>query len=386
MKIKFLDLNRQYKTIKKEIEKAIHRVLDVGNFIGGSEVESFEKEVAGFCGSRYALSLNSGTDALYLSLKALGVKSGDEVITTPFTFFATAEAIANTGARPIFIDIEKDSFNIDPQKIAEKLAQLKKLNKLKKLKAILPVHLFGQVANMGAIMKIAKKYKIKVVEDAAQSFGAKIRLQVSSSRFQEKRAGAIGNVGCFSFFPSKNLGAYGDGGMVLTNDQNIAATINLLKNHGSSINDKYKNLIIGTNSRLDTIQAAILKIKLKHINEWNGKRIKIAQYYNKHLQGVIGITTPSIDNNIFHQYTIRVSSELRDKLASFLSKKGIPTMIYYFLPLHLQPVFKYFGNKVGDFPESERAAREVLSLPIYPELTKVEQDFILKKIKDFYEK
>lgn len=364
-RIKFLDLSRQYKTIKKEIDGAVGRVLDGGNFIGGSEVENFEKEVAQFCRSKYAVSLNSGTDALYLSLKAVGVRTGDEVITTPFTFFATAEAIANTGAKPIFVDIKEDSFNINPDLLEKSIT--------KKTKVILPVHIFGQVADMEPIMKTAKKYNIKVIEDAAQSFGAE---------YKKKKSGAIGDIGCFSFFPSKNLGAYGDGGMVLTNDRKTAVTINLLKNHGSSKNDKYKNLILGTNSRLDTIQATILKIKLKHINKWNKTRIKIAQYYNKHLSGVAGLTTPSTNNHVFHQYTIRLhSEEARNGLRKYLQKVGIPTMIYYALPLHLQLAFRYFGNKTGDFPEAEKAAKEVLSLPIYPELKRVEMDYIIRNVK-----
>ena len=366
----FLNLEKQYQSIKKEIDTAIKKILDSSNFIGGNEVESFEKEVAKFCGSKYAISLNSGTDALFLALKALGIRSGDEVITTPFTFFATAEAIANTGAKPVFADIKSDTFNISSELVEGLITP--------RTKAILPVHLFGQVADMESIMKIANKHKIKVIEDAAQSFGAE---------YKKKKAGAIGDIGCFSFFPSKNLGAYGDGGMAVTNDQKIAATINLLKNHGSSSYDKYKNLVLGTNSRLDTIQAAILRVKLKYINKWNKARIKIAQYYNKHLQGVIGITTPNVDNNIFHQYTIRLHSEqVRNGLREYLQKAKIPTMIYYALPLHLQPAFKYFGNKVGDFPEAEKAAREVLSLPIYPELKRLEMDYIVRNVKNFYER
>jgi len=367
--IKFLDLNRQYKTIQKEIDKAIHRVLGSGNFIGGSEVENFEKEVAKFCGSKYAISLNSGTDALFLALKALGIGRGDDVITSPFTFFATAEAIANTGAKPVFADIESDTFNISPELVEGLITS--------RTKVILPVHLFGQMADMKAIMKIAKKYKIKAIEDAAQSFGAEHR---------GRKSGSIGDVGCFSFFPSKNIGAFGDGGMAITNDKKIAEKLRLLRSHGSSKQDKYLNMILGTNSRLDSMQAAILMVKLKYINKWNKARIKKAEYYNKNLNGVGDIIVPKIlfGDHVFHQYAIRVNGKLRNKLVKYLSRKGIPTMIYYPVPLHLQPVFRYLGYKKGNFPEAEQVTKEILSLPIFPELKREEQDFIISYIRKFY--
>ena len=367
--IKFLDLNRQYKTIQKEIDKAIHRVLGSGNFIGGSEVENFEKEVAKFCGSKYAISLNSGTDALFLALKALGIGRGDDVITSPFTFFATAEAIANTGAKPVFADIESDTFNISPELVEGLITS--------RTKVILPVHLFGQMADMKAIMKIAKKYKIKAIEDAAQSFGAEHR---------GRKSGSIGDVGCFSFFPSKNIGAFGDGGMAITNDKKIAEKLRLLRSHGSSKQDKNLNMILGTNSRLDSMQAAILMVKLKYINKWNKARIKKAEYYNKNLNGVGDIIVPKIlfGDHVFHQYAIRVNGKLRNKLVKYLSRKGIPTMIYYPVPLHLQPVFRYLGYKKGNFPEAEQVTKEILSLPIFPELKREEQDFIISYIRKFY--
>lgn len=376
--MKFLDLTVQYNSIKKEIDAAFKRVLDSGCFIGGEEVEKFEKEITKFCGTKYAIGVNSGTDALFLSLKALGIGLGDKVITTPFTFIATAEVITNLGAKPVFVDINPKTFNIDPQKLLNKLNQLNKLKRLSKLKVILPVHLFGQMAEMPKIMKIAKKYKLFVIEDAAQTIGANCKT---------KKAGTIGDFGCFSFFPSKNLGAYGDGGMVVTNNKKLADKVRLLKNHGSSPKEKYLNLISGTNSRLDAIQAAILRVKLKYLSKWSKKRAEKAFYYNKALKGVGDIVTPIIGMNkthIFHQYTIR--TKLRDKLQQYLKEKEIPTMIYYPLPLHLQPAFKYLGYKKGDFPESEKAAKEVLSLPIYPELKKKDQDYIIQKIKEFYEK
>jgi len=388
--MEFLDLTLQYKSIKREVNEAIKRVLESGQFIGGKEVENFEKEIAKFCGVKYAISVNSGTDALFLSLKALGIGSGDEVITTLFTFIATAEVIANLGAKPVFVDINPQTFNIDPSKIEKAIT--------KKTKAIIPVHLFGQMADMDEIIRIAKKYKLFVVEDAAQAIGAKIKFPISNFQFSNKSqisksklkikwrmAGSIGDLGCFSFFSSKNLGAYGDGGMVVTNNKKLAEKIRLLRNHGSSPKEKYLNLILGTNSRLDAIQAAILRVKLKYLKKWIKKRQEIANYYNQFLQGIGDIQVPEIlldRTHTFHQYTIRTKN--RDKLKKYLEKNGIPTMIYYPIPLHLQPAFKCLGYKKGDFPESEKASKEVLSLPMYPELSKKEQEFIVRKIKEFY--
>ena len=390
--MQFLDLKAQYKSIKKEIDSAIKRVVDSGIFIGGPEVENFEKEIAQFCGTKYAIGVNSGTDALLLTLRALGIGKGDEVVTTPFTFIATAEVITTVGAKPIFVDIDPKTFNINPQKLLNKLDQLNKLKKLSNLKAVIPVHLFGQMAEMGEIMKIAKEYKLYVIEDAAQAIGAKIQLKTQNKKQTTKkwqRAGSIGDVGCFSFFPSKNLGAYGDGGMIVTNNKNLVDKIQLLRNHGSSPKEKYKNLILGTNSRLDAIQAAILRVKLKYLEKWSKKRAEKAVYYTAHLSKLNKIRPPYIAqgfNHIFHQYTIRVSKQVRDKLTKYLKEQGIPTMIYYPLPLHLQPAFKFLGYKNGDFPGTEKAVREVLSLPIYPEIEKKDQDFIIAKIKEFYEK
>jgi len=378
-KIKFLDLTFQYKSIKKEIDAAIKRVLESGHFIGGEEVENFEKEIAKFCGIRYAIGVNSGTDALFLSLKALGVGPRDEVITTPFTFIATAEVIANCGAKPVFVDIDPKTFNIDPRKIEEYLKSNIQYPKSKtKIKAILPVHFFGQMADMSEIMRIAKKYKLFVIEDAAQAIGAE---------YKGKKAGAIGDLGCLSFFPSKNLGAYGDGGMVVTNNKKLSEKIRMMRNHGSSPKEKYLNLVLGTNSRLDSLQAAILRIKLKYLPKWSRERANKAFYYNNGLKEVGDIITPIIDSNkthIFHQYTLR--TKYRDQLRKYLKEKGIPTMIYYPLPLHLQPALKYLGYKLGDFPEAEKAAKEVLSLPVHSELKRKEQDQIIQKIKEFFVK
>ena len=394
--MQFLDLKAQYQSIKKEIDTAIKRVVDSGIFIGGPEVENFEKEVAQFCGTKYAIGVNSGTDALLLALKALGIGSGDEVITTPFTFIATAEVISAVGAKPVFIDIEPKTFNIKPVKIEEYLKSKIKNPKSKiRPKAILPVHLFGQMADMTDIMKIAKKYKLYVIEDAAQAIGAKCQI----SKVKCQMSGSIGDIGCFSFFPSKNLGAMGDGGMIVANNKKIAEKIKLLRNHGSSPKEKYKNLILGTNSRLDAIQAAILRVKLKYLEKWSKKRAEKAEYYSNKLTKLTKqvstyklsklkyLITPYVApdrTHIFHQYTVRVNKQLRDKLAKYLKEQGIPTMIYYPLPLHLQPAFKFLGYKKNSFPEVERAASEVISLPIYPELSKEDQDLIIQKIYSFF--
>jgi dTDP-4-amino-4,6-dideoxygalactose transaminase len=352
------------------INSAVKKVIESGNFIGGEEVKNFEKEFAKFCKTKYAISVNSGTDALFLALKSLGIKEGDEVITTPFTFIATVEAIVNCGAKPVFVDIELDTFNIDASK-AEKVIT-------KKTKAILPVHLFGQLANMVEIMKIANKYKLFIVEDSAQSVGAE---------YNGKKTGIFGDLGCFSFFPSKNLGAMGDGGMVITNKKKLAEKIRLLKNHGSSFKDKYKNLLIGINSRLDTIQAAILRIKLRHLKKWNKKRKEIADYYSKNLREIKEVKIPVTKENgshVFHQYTILAGK--RNELKKYLENNNISAKIYYPLPLHLQPALKYLGYKKGSFPNAEKAAKEVLSLPIYPELPPKQQNFIIEKIREFYKR
>lgn len=366
--MKFIDLKTQYEIIKPEIDAAVKRVLESGGFILGEEVAGLEKEIAEFCGSAYGIAVNSGTDALFLSLKATGIGRGDEVITTPFTFFATAEVIANTGAQPVFADIIPGTFNIDPKEIEKKIT--------KKTKAILPVHLFGQIADMDSVGIIAKEYGLKVIEDACQAIGAD---------YKAKKAGSFGDCGCFSFFPTKNLGGYGDGGMVVVNDEQLADKIRLLSNHGSSTKDKYLNLTLGGNSRLDAMQAAILRVKLKYLKEWNKKRKENAEYYSKSLKGVGDIATPQVGENmghIYHQYTIRTSQ--REGLCDFLKKSDIPTMIYYYLPLHLQPALEYLGYQKGDFPAAEKAASEVLSLPVYPELPRQDQDFVISKIKEFY--
>jgi len=388
--MQFLDLKAQYKSIKKEIDQAIKNVLDNCNFILGPEVEKLEKNVAKYCGTKYGIALNSGTDALLLSLKGLEIGPGDEVIVPSFTFIATPETIVNVGAKPIFIDINPQTFNIDPSKIDQYLKNKIKNQKSKIKnwpKAIIPVHLFGQPAEMDKIMKIAKKYKLKVIEDAAQAIGAKYSPphQKFGGGGKNKKICSIGDCGCLSFFPSKNLGGYGDGGMVVTNNKNLARKIMLLRAHGSSKKYYYQN--IGMSSRLDALQSAVLSIKLKYLNKWTKTRQKNADYYNQQFKNIKEITVPMFSCSMFHvfnQYTIRAKN--RNQLQKYLKQNNIPTQIYYPHPLHLQPAFKYLKYKKGDLPETEKACQEVLSLPIYPEIPLKDQNYIIKKIKEFYDK
>lgn len=364
--MQFLDLKKQYKSIKKETDMAIQTILNSCSFILGTEVEKLEKRVAKYCNTKYAVGLNSGTDALLLSLMALNIGKGDEVITTPFTFIATVDVIALIGAKPVFVDIKPKTFNIDPEKIEKKITN--------KTKAIIPVHLFGQPAEMDKIMKIAKKYKLKVIEDCAQAIGAK---------YKNRIVGSIGHIGCLSFFPSKNLGAYGDGGMVITSNKQLAEKIKSLRIHGG--HKKYVSKILGINSRLDAIQAAILNVKLKHLNSWTKIRGQKAEIYNHAFKNIKYITTPFVEENdrhAYHQYTIR--AKRRNKLQVYLKQHSIPTIIYYPVPLHLQQVFKYLCYIKGDFPVAEKTTKEILSIPIYPELSTKKQNKIINTIKRFY--
>ncbi len=364
MKVPFLDLKREYASIKKEIDKAVFEVLNHTQFILGPEVKSLEEEIARYCETKYAIGVASGTDALLLSLRAFGVEPGDEVITPTFSFFASAGVIANLKAIPVFVDIDPFTYNLNPQQIEKKITL--------KTKAIMPVHLFGQCADMDPILEVAKKYSLKVVEDAAQSIGAK---------YKEKKAGSMGDAGCFSFYPSKNLGGAGDGGMIVTNDPDLAEKLRLLRTHGSKT--KYFNTIVGYNSRLDTLQAAILKVKLKYLDSWHEKRRNNAAYYDKSFEGM-NLVTPKAESynyHIYNQYTIAVNN--REKLKEHLAQNQIGYDTYYPLPLHLQKCFEDLGYKNGDLPNSEKKALEVLSLPIYPELTRKEQDYVIEKIKEF---
>ncbi|MBD2292145.1 DegT/DnrJ/EryC1/StrS family aminotransferase [Anabaena sphaerica FACHB-251] len=366
--IPVLDLKPQYESLKTEIQAAINRVLESGQFIMGPDVKLFEQEVATYLGVRHAIAVNSGTDALVIGLRALGIGTGDEVITTPFSFFATAESISNVGATPIFVDINPDTFNINPAAIVEKITS--------QTKAIMPVHLYGNPAAMSEILDIAQKYNLKVIEDCAQSFGARYYTNTHEN-INSKHAGTIGHVGAYSFFPSKNLGAYGDGGLIVTDDDQVAETARMLRVHGAK--KKYHNEVLGYNSRLDTIQAAILRVKLPHIDQWNQGRRTVAKTYNQLLADVPSVVTPEIvDGHVFHQYTIRVLDGKRDAVQKYLTQQGISTMIYYPVPQDQLPVYKglYPMNPVSDL-----CAGEVLSLPIWTEIDYVAIERIVSAIK-----
>lgn len=344
----FIDLKAQYGNIKEEILKCINEILESSHYILDKNVDAFEQEIKSYLKVADAIGVASGTDALHLALKALNIGQGDEVITTPFTFFATIEAILYVGAKPVFVDIEEDTYNIDPDKIEEKITP--------RTKAIIPVHIFGAPADMLKINEIAKKYDLKVIEDAAQAFGAMIGNQ---------KVGSFGDVGCFSFYPSKNLGCFGDGGMVVTKDLEVANKIRMLRNHGCR--GKYIHETVGFNSRLDEIQAGILRIKMRHIEEYNEKRRKKAALYTKLLSNSV-VTPRERDNtyHVYHLYSIR--SPYREKIKETLAKHGIPSVVYYPIPMHLQKAIKFLGYKEGDFPRAETVSKEILSLPMYPEL------------------
>lgn len=365
MQIPLVDLKRQYLSIEKEIDLSIKKVLNSGQFILGQEVLALEREAAEYIGVKYAIGVASGTDALHLALLACGVREGDEVITTPFTFIATAEAVSYCGAKPVFSDIDIDTYNIDPAKIEEKITE--------KTKAIIPVHLYGSAADMDRIMDIAEKYKLKVVEDCAQSFG---------TEYKNKKTGSIGNAGAFSFFPSKNLGGYGDGGMVVTDDEDIAEKIKILRAHGSR--QKYIHKIIGYNSRLDEIQAAILRVKIKKIDLWNEMRRKHAAIYNGILKGLpVKLPNTNSKEHIHHVYTIRIKN--RDNCIKFLSENGISSAIHYPVTIPAQEAYKHLCYKESDLPNSYQAAREVISLPMFPEMEKAEIETVCDGIKRFVE-
>ncbi len=369
MTIPLVDLKAQYNSIKDEIDAAIYGVIRNGQFILGFEVKALEEEMAAYCGTKHAVGVASGTDALHLALIACGIIPGDEVITTPFTFIATAESIAKCGAKPVFVDIDPKTYNIDPSQIESKITP--------KTKAILPVHLYGQSAAMEQILSIAHKHSLKVVEDSAQALGAE---------YKGKKVGSLGDAGCLSFFPSKNLGAYGDGGMVVTNDAQIAETVRILRVHGSQAT--YQHIMHGFNSRLDALQAAILRVKLKHLEEWTELRCDKASLYTKLLSQVNGIEPPHSHQHCrpsYNYYTIRLKDSRcdRNELRKHLESKGIRTAVYYPLSLHLQEVYKYLGYKPGDFPHSELAQEQVVSLPIYPELVKDQITEVVNQVSIF---
>jgi len=394
MRIPILDLTRQYRSIRDEIDSAVLDVIRSGRYVLGPFVKDFEEKIAEYVGVKHAIGVASGTDALLLSLKALGIGPGDGVIVPSFTFFATAGVVHNVGATPIFADIDPETFNLDSESVRLLLTPHRGPRTSDcgpAPKAIIPVHLYGQPADMDEIMQIAEEYDLYVIEDAAQAIGAEYsRSHIADDRPRTPdagltcKAGTIGHLGCFSFYPTKNLGAYGDGGMVITNDDRLAERIRLLRVHGAQ--PKYYHRLVGTNSRLDAIQAAILSVKLRHLDDWSRARAELADRYDEGLAGVGGIVTPYRApgcSHIFHQYTIRVLDGKRDPLRDYLKGEGIETMIYYPLPLHLQESFSYLGYREGDLPESERASREVLSLPIFPELREEEIGYVIERIRAF---
>jgi len=369
MNIPLLDLKAQFQPLRAEILAAMQTVCDEQGFVLGPRVIAFEEAIGKYIGARYAIGCASGSDALLLSLMAMGVGQGDEVITVPFTFFATAGAISRLGAKPVFVDIQRDSFNLDPTQLERAITS--------HTKAIIPVHLFGQCADMAAINRIANARKIPVIEDACQAIGA---------GQGNKRAGMLGDTGCFSFFPSKNLGGFGDGGMITTNDQALADTLSMLRVHGSRV--RYLHEAVGINSRLDALQAVVLHIKLKYLNQWAEGRRRNAATYDRLfkqaglLERVSVPTTHAGNFHVYNQYTIRASR--RDDLRSYLKDKGVGTEIYYPIPMHLQNCYKNLGHKKGSFPISEQTAEQVLSLPIYAELSDSHLTYVVDTIAEFY--
>lgn len=392
MNIPLIDLKAQYKSISEDLDRVTKEVLSSAGYIMGKNVTEFEKEFAEYIGVKHAISVGNGTDALVIALKSLGIGVGDEVITTPFTFFATAETISAVGAVPVFVDVEKDTFNIDPSKIEEKITE--------KTKAIVPVHIFGQSAKMDEINAIAEKHNLKVIEDACQAIGGK---------YKGRNIGTLGDVACFSFFPTKNLGCAGDGGIIVTDNDDVATIARALRTHGSgengqkaynllnNINEeidtvqnaddtvynplKYYNYLIGYNTRLDAIQAAILRVKLPYIDEWNAKRREIAKIYDESLKDT-DLVTPFVDENnvpVYHMYILQ--SEEREAILGKLKENGVATGVYYPVPLHLQKVYKNLGYKEGDMPVAEYLSHRTFAIPVYPELTKEQVDYVIDSIK-----
>jgi dTDP-4-amino-4,6-dideoxygalactose transaminase len=361
MQVPLLDLKAQYSTLKDEIMAAVSEVLDSQICIGGPKVAELEEKIAKLCGCEFAVGVSSGTDAILNCLMSLDIGAGDEVITTAFTFFATAGCIARVGARPVFVDIDPKTYNIEPSLIKAAITD--------KTRAIMPVHLFGQPADMDPIMETANKYELAVIEDAAQSI---------SSTYKSKKAGSIGTAGCFSFFPSKNLGGIGDGGMIVTSDQGLYERLVMMRNHGQ--NHQYHYRYVGGNFRLDPVQAAALLVKLPYLDKWSGARRQNAAYYDSKFAQT-AVVTPYIEadcTSIYNQYCIRVPN--RDEVAAHLREKNIGYAIYYPVPLHMQGCFKYLGYSRGDLPESEKAAGEVLAIPIYPELTDEMKDYVVEAV------
>jgi len=368
MKLPILDLSGQYKQIRPDLLPALEETMLRGDFILGRELAAFEQEFARYCERKFCVGVNSGTDALFLALKSLDIGPGDEVIVPAFTYIATALAVTYTGARPVFVDVDEKTYNIDPAGIEKSIGR--------KTKAIIPVHLYGQPADMEPILKIAKKYMLKVIEDAAQAHGAKYKMP--SGRW--KMAGSISDIGCFSFYPTKNLGAYGDGGAIVTDSEYLRKKLLMLRDYGRK--SRYKHIALGYNSRLDTLQAVILRIKLKYLDKWNRLRRERAGIYKRRLKHVAAIILPKeadYARHVYHQYVLRVKN--RDKLVKTLAKRGIATLIHYPIPLPLQPIYKKLGYRSGGYPVAEKIAREVISLPIYPHLKRAQVDFISDNLK-----
>ena len=376
MKVPFFDLVPQFASLENEIQGALQEVFKSQQFIMGPQVKALEQAIAQYSEMPYAIGVASGSDALLLSLMALDIGKGDEVLLPPFTFFATAGAVSRVGAIPVFVDIDPQTFNMDPARIEERITP--------RTKAIIPVHLYGQCADMDPILQIAKRRRLRVIEDAAQALGAQYRPAIES---HPRKAGQMGDLGCFSFFPTKNLGAFGDAGMVVTHDPHLAEKVQLLRVHGS--HPKYYHKQIGINSRLDTLQAAILLVKLRYLEKWTMERQKRAERYQNLLEDLAS-TRPAFklpitqhhNRHIYNQYVIQVPE--RDRLRQFLQEEGIGTEIYYPVPLHLQECYHFLNYRRGDFPVSEKAADEVLALPIYPELTEEGQNYVIAQIKTFY--
>jgi dTDP-4-amino-4,6-dideoxygalactose transaminase len=374
MKVPFLDLKAQYESISDEIASAMQQVLDSCAFAGGPFVEQFEKEFASFCRCNYGIGVGSGTEALWLSLLALGIGPGDEVITVPNTFIATGEAISFCGAKPVFVDIDEQTYNMDPQKLNEYLRFRNPKSEIPcRLKAIIPVHLFGQMADMDPIMEIAEEYGLFVIEDACQAHGAE---------YKGKRAGSIGDAGCFSFYPGKNLGAYGEAGAVVTNNAELDNKIRMLRDHGQV--SKYYHEMIGWNARMDGLQGAVLSAKLKHLESWNESRRKNAKWYDDLLVGLDGIIVPrevAYAKHVYHIYAIGVQN--REALIGYLQEKDIHCGIHYPIPVHLQKAYDFMGQGKGSLPIAERCAEELVSLPMFPELSKEKIEHVVSEVKGF---
>lgn len=397
MNVKILDLTRQYKIIQEKVERAVTEQMQSGAYIGGSAVTTFEERFAKYLGVKHAIAVNSGTDALILSLKALGIGPGDEVITTPFTFFATAETIAMVGATPVFVDVEEDTYNIDVDKIEEKITG--------KTKAILPVHIFGQPVDMDKLRQIAQRHGLYIIEDACQAVG---------SSCGDKKIGSLGDLACFSFFPTKNLGAFGDSGMITTNDDSLAVICRAYREHGGGKNGamarailrneesafegeapadalynpyKYYNYLIAYNSRMDAIQARVLDVKLDYLDGFNKRRTEIAAFYNEQFKDVEQICTPKVRDGVtpvWHQYAFRCAD--KDAMGEHLAAKGVGSAAFYPVPLHLQKAFDYLGYKEGDLPVAEMITKQTVCLPVFPELTGEELEYIVSSVKEFYQK